>query len=460
MSTDGGSNVVDVTPDELPESIINVVEPSSHDPAKAYFVAAGYKLDDFTPYVFRTNDYGETWTKIIDGVPGNTFARTIREDPDREGLLYLGTENGLFLSFNDGESWQPFQRNLPQVPITDLRVRQKDLVVATQGRSIWILDDLTPLHQVSLDMADGGVHLYDPRDPYRLITSGYYAEGGPGENPPSGMQVNYVLGGDVPADVPMSMEILNAAGEVVFAEHTDDPRPDCEARPRPRTLERTAGAHRWSWNMRVGRFACIAEVYRTQGDLSAYEAMPGSYRLRLTVGDVVQTQDFEILIDPRLMDNAADPMAAYRELNEVSERLFAAAQEMEQGVLQLRQVRQQVDFLWEITEDADILEGAGALNEAMEEWESRILQRYLETGQNNYMFEARLLVKFKDLLGRISGANIPVTSGVREVAHDYGVEWTGHRTDLVALKERIRAFNTRLLAAGLPEIYLPPPPIS
>ncbi len=460
MSTDGGSNVVDVTPDELPESIINVVEPSSHDPAKAYFVAAGYKLNDFTPYVFRTNDYGETWTKIIDGVPGNTFARSIREDPDREGLLYLGTENGLFISFDDGESWQPFQLNLPQVPITDLRIRQKDLVVATQGRSLWILDDLTPLHQVSQDMADAGVHLYDPRDPYRLMTSGYYAEGGLGENPPSGMQVNYVLGEDVPADVPMAMEILNAAGAVVFAEYTDDPRPDCEARPRPRMLERTAGAHRWSWNMRVGRFACIAEVYRTQGDLSAYEAMPGSYQLRLTVGDAVQTEDFEILIDPRLMENATDPMAAYRELNEVSERLFAAAQEMERGVLELRQVHQQVDFLWEITADADILDGAGALNEAMEEWESRILQRYLETGQNNYMFEARLLVKFKDLLGRISGANIPVTSGVREVADDYGVEWAGHRTDLAALKERIRAFNSRLLAAGLPEIYLPPRPIS
>ena len=150
-------------------------------------MAAGYKLNDFTPYVFRTNDYGETWTSIIDGVPGNTFARSIREDPDREGLLYLGTENGMFISFNDGVSWQPFQLNLPQVPITDLRIRQQDLVVATQGRSLWILDDLTPLHQVSQDMADGGVHLYDPRDPYRLMTSGYYAEGGPGENPPSGM---------------------------------------------------------------------------------------------------------------------------------------------------------------------------------------------------------------------------------------------------------------------------------
>ena len=212
--------------------------------------------------------------------------------------------------------------------------------------------------------------------------------------------------------------------------------------------------------MRVGRFACIAELYRTQGDLSAYEAMPGQYRLRMTVGDVVQTQDFEILIDPRLRENAADPVAAYRELDTVSRRLFAEAQEMERGVLELRRVGEQVDFLWELTDDAEILEGAGELNEAMDEWESRILQRYLETSQNNYMFEARLLVKYKDLLGRISGANIPVTTGVGEVAADYGAQWAGHRTDLEALRERIRAFNEDLRAAGLPEIYMGPRAIS
>ena len=127
MTRDGGATIENVTPDGLPESIINVVEPSPHDPAKAYFAAAGYKMNDFTPYLFRTNDYGQSWEKIVDGIPGNTFARSIREDPDREGLLYAGTENGLFVSFDDGDNWQPFQLNLPQVPITDLRIRQQDL---------------------------------------------------------------------------------------------------------------------------------------------------------------------------------------------------------------------------------------------------------------------------------------------------------------------------------------------
>jgi photosystem II stability/assembly factor-like uncharacterized protein len=457
VTRDGGRTIVNVTPEGLPESIINVVEPSPHDPAKAYFVAAGFKMNDFTPHVFRTDDYGTSWQAITRGLPGNTFARSIREDPDREGLLYLGTETGIFVSFDDGAQWQEFQLNLPEVPITDLRVRQKDLVVSTQGRSLWILDDLTPLHQISDAVARADVHLYDPRDPHRLIAPGYYAEGGPGENPPSGLQVNYVLGSGVAEEVPMSMEVLDAGGAVVFAEYTDDPRPDCAASPRPRLLRRGAGAHRWRWDMQVGRFACIAEVTNTSGNLSAYAAAPGRYRLRMTVGDEVQTQDFEILIDPRLEGITSDPMAEYRALDELSASLFQGAEEMQDGVLELRRAREQIDFLLGVAETDEVAEGAGALAAALEEWESRILQKYLETSQNNYMFEARLLVKFKDLLGRMAGANIPVTAGVREVTGDYLGEWAGHRADLDALRDDIRAFNEVLRAAGLPEIYLGSP---
>lgn len=460
VTRDGGATIENVTPADLPESIINVVEPSPHDPSKAYFVAAGYKMNDFTPYVFRTNDYGQSWTKIVTGVPGNTFARSIREDPDREGLLYLGTETGMFISFDDGAHWQEFQLDLPEVPITDLRIRQKDLVVATQGRSLWILDDLTPLHQISDQVAAADVYLYDPRDPYREIAGGYYAEGGPGENPPSGMQVNYVLGAAVPGNVPMSMEVLNASGQVVFAEYTNDTRPDCAASPRPRRLRRGAGAQRWSWDMRVGRFACLAEVTNTSGNLSAYDAAPGRYQLRLTVGENVQTQDFSILIDPRLDGNATDAVAEYADLDRISASVFAGAEEMAAGVMELRQAHEQIDFILGVAENATILEGSQALNAAIEEWESRILQRYLETSQNNYMFEARLLIKFKDFLGRIGGANIPVTDGVKEVATDYLAVWSAYQVDLEALKDRIREFNGELRAAGLPEIYMAPRPIT
>ncbi len=468
VTRDGGRTWTNVTPPELPESIINVVEPSPHDAASAYFVAAGYKLNDFTPYIYKTNDSGASWTKIVNGIPGNTFARSVREDPDRRGLLYAGTETGMFISFDDGENWQEFQLDLPEVPVTDIRVRQKDLVIATQGRSLWILDDLTPVHQVSDAVAAADYYLYAPRDPYREIARGYYAEGGPGENPPGGLQVNYVLNTPVDRDTPMAMEIMDSSGRVVFGEYTDDYRPDCEAAPRRKQLRRTAGANRWSWDLQVGRFACIEELTRTSRNLSAYTAAPGRYRVHLRIGEgedqFSQTQDFEILVDPRLEGIAADIEAEYAELDRLSASLYEAATEMAEGVLELRRIKQQVDFALEVASSDPVSSAAAvtaegtSLNATMEAWIEKILQKELKTGQNNYMYEARQLVRFKDLLGRMAGANVPVTEGVKEVTGDYIQIWTDIETELqVILNEDIPAFNETLRAAGLPEIYLPRP---
>ncbi len=456
VTQDGGQTWTNVTPDDLPESIINVVEPSPHDPATAYFAAAGYKMNDFTPYLYKTNDYGASWQKIVNGIPGNTFARSIREDPDRRGLLYAGTETGMFISFDDGGIWQEFQTDLPEVPITDLRVRQQDLVVATQGRSLWILDDLTLLHQITDAVADADHFLYKPRDTYRSIARGYYAEGGPGENPPRGLQVHYVHKEEVDEDTPMSMEILDSNGRVVFAESSADSIVECEAAPRPQLLKRKQGANVWSWNMRVGRFACLDEITATQRDLSAYPAAPGRYQARLTVGDFTQTQDFQILIDPRLEGEVADPAGEYAELERLSASLFSAATAMSRGILDLRQVKRQVDFILEVAEDRDVIEQGEALNETVDEWIAKLLQKELKTSQNNYQYEARLLVKYKDLLGRIGGANIPVTEGVKEVTGDYLQIWSEIEAELQVIKgQNVPAFNERLREAGLPLIYLP-----
>jgi hypothetical protein len=458
LTRDGGRTWANVTPEGLPESIINVVEPSPHDPAKAYFVAAAYKLNDFTPYIYRTGDYGQTWEKTVVGIPGNTFARSVREDPDREGLLYAGTETGMFVSFDDGGAWQELQLNLPEVPVTDLRVRQKDLVVSTQGRSLWILDDLTPLHQISGAVAEADHYLYDPRDPYRSIARGYYAEGGPGENPPQGLQVHYVLNGSVSEDAPMSMEILDAGGTVIYAERTDDDTPDCEASPRPRALTRRQGANRWTWNLRVGRFACLPEITATSPDLSAYWAAPGRYQVRFSVGDFSQARDFEILVDPRLEGIVDDPVAAYAELNRLSASLYEAAMEMSEGVLELRRVKRQLDLVLELSESDAVSERGRTLNETLDAWIAGVLQKELKTFQNAYQHEARWLMKYKDLLERMGGANIPVTDGVREVTGDYLAAWQEIQAELRRiLGEDIPAYNAVLRDAGLPEIYLSRP---
>ncbi len=454
VTQDGGKTWTNVTPQGLKESIINVVEPSPHDPATAYIAVAGYKMNDFTPHIYKTKNYGKSWEKIVNGIPGNTFARSVREDPDRKGLLYAGTETGVFVSFDDGENWQSLQRNLPEVPITDLRVTQKDLIVATQGRALWILDDLTPLHQVSDKMAKADYFLYKPRDAYRGLTRAFSINGDQGQNPPSGVQISYVLNKEVSEKTPMSMEILDDRGRVIYSEFTDAPKSECDEY-RKKQLKRSAGANVWVWNMRVGEFDCIKELAMTNRDLSAYDAAPGRYKVRLKVGGFSQTQDFEIKVHPKIKSSIDNAASAYKEADQLAASVLQGAEEMASGVRQLRQVKRQLDFILEVTESSQIKEQGASLNETIDDWIAKILQKELRTGQNNYQFEARLLVKFKDFLNTLGGGNVPVNEGTKLVAKDYLLEWEGVDTELQAIRrQNIPAFNKLLKAAGLPEIYM------
>jgi photosystem II stability/assembly factor-like uncharacterized protein len=455
LTRDGGKTWTNVTPKGLNESIINVVEPSPHDAATAYFAAAGYKLNDFTPHIYKTSNYGASWEKIVNGIPDNTFARTIREDPDRKGLLYAGTETGVFVSFDDGKQWQPLQNNLPEVPITDLRVKRKDLVVATQGRSLWILDDLTPLHEISKKVADASYYLYKPRGTYTALSIAYSVDNGMGQNPPSGVQLNYVLNKEVDQDVSMSMEILDANGNVIYSEYTNQEKTECDAFTRPQ-LKRSVGAHRYQWNMKVGRFDCIKELVTTSSNLSAYDAPPGAYKVTFKVGDFEQTQDFEINIDPRILNSFPNASEAYKERDKISASIFKGATEMSKGVRDLRQVKQQLDFILEVAKDAKVISNGTDLNKNIDDWIAKILQKELRTQQHNYQFEARLLVKFKNFLNSIGEGNMPVTQGTIDVSRDYLAKWNGFSSELQTIKNRdIKNYNALLKQAGLPEIYLP-----
>lgn len=454
LTKDGGQTWTNVTPKGLKETIINVVEPSSHDPATAYFAAAGYKLNDFTPQIYKTTNYGATWEKIVNGIPNNTFARTVREDPDRKGLLYAGTETGVFVSFNDGRQWLPLQNNLPEVPITDLRVKRKDLVVATQGRSLWILDDLTPLHEISQKVAEADYYLYKPRETSTELSIAYSADEGFGENPPSGVQINYVLNKAIDQDLPMSIEIMDETGKVIHSEYSNKPKTECDAYLRPQ-LKRSVGAHRYQWNMKIGRYDCIKELVATSRNLSAYDATPGNYKVKLKIGGFEQIQDFVISIDPRLLNSIPNVAEAYIERFQISESVFNGATEMSKGVRGLRQVKEQLEFILKVSKDDKVVSQGNALNNTIDEWISRILQKDLRTQQHNYQFEARLLIKFKDFIGSIDEGNLPVTQGTRDVAKDYLAIWNGHKNDLESIKKvDIKDYNVLLKEAGLPEIYL------
>ncbi|HET7695267.1 MAG TPA: hypothetical protein VFK57_06125 [Vicinamibacterales bacterium] len=305
VTRDNGKTWTNITPKDLPTGgRVQWIEASPHRRGSAYYSVYRYLLGDYAPYIYRTDDYGRTWTRLTDGSNGiaaDTPTRVVREDPEREGLLYAGTEFGMYISFDNGGHWQPFNLNLPQVPITDLRLHRKDLVVTTQGRGFWVLDNVTPLHQIAPQVTTSAAHLYKPRDGYRTRVS------------PSvlGPAIDYYL----PASHsgPVTIDILDAAGTVVNSYNSEAPAgggrgrggrgggapmttsmepPDPETGgggrgrggPAPR-VTKDGGHNRFVWNAQTS---------------AGFAAVPGAYQARVKAGEWSATQPFTLLIDPRV----------------------------------------------------------------------------------------------------------------------------------------------------------------
>ena len=294
ITRDNGKTWKNITPKGLPDGgRVAWIEASPHRKGSAYFAVYRYLLGDYAPYLYRTNDYGASWTRLTDGkngIPADWPTRVVREDPDRAGLLYAGTEFGMFLSFDDGAHWPPFQLNLPNVPINDIRVFRKDLIVATQGRALWIIDDLTPLHQMTGTTSATEIQVYRPREGYRTRSGADYL----------GPTVQYYLP-SAPADA-VKLEILDAAGKPVNSYTSEGPAP---AAPRGGSNEpadpdagpsrfRAAPPSRTTKNVGLNRF--VWDLRHSSG----VTAPPGSYQARLTAGGTVKTVPLTVRIDPRV----------------------------------------------------------------------------------------------------------------------------------------------------------------
>ena len=253
----------------------------------------------------------------------------------------------------------------------------------------------------------------------------------------------------------MSIEIMDSTGDVIHSEYSDLPRTGCDTLVKPQ-LQRKMGGQRYQWNMKIGRFDCLTELATTNRDLTAYNAPPGAYKVRLKVGDFTQAQEFEITIDPRIENSIANVAAAYEERDEISRSIYAGATEMAKGVRDLRKIKQQLDFVLEVTDDENIKKEGNQLNKIIDDWIAEILQKEMRTAQSNYMFEARLLIKFKDFLNGIGKGNLPVTQGTRDVSKDYLQQWSTLRSSLQDIKiKKVLEYNQLLKNAGLPELYWP-----
>ena len=349
ITRDNGKTWKNVTPKDLPTGgRVQYIETSPHRKGSAYYAVYRYLLGDFQPYIYKTDDYGATWTKLTDGkngIPLDWPTRVVREDPDRQGLLYAGTEFGMFISFDNGSHWQDFDLNLPNVPITDIKVHHKDLVVSTQGRSIWILDDITPLHQIAAQTSSAAAVLFKPRDAIRARLGGGRGGGGSGaalsgqaQFPPNGAAINYFLG-RAPSG-PISIEIQDGAGKVVrsyssvataaasnadepAAASNDDEGPAFRRAAPPVVLTATTGMNRLVWDFNNAGGAMLP---------------PGAYKVKMAAGGWSDTQPITITLDPRLAANGVTA-ADLREQYDHNNRMRDMVAEVGQLANRVRQAR-------------------------------------------------------------------------------------------------------------------------
>ena len=392
LSRDGGGGWENVTPGDIPEwTRIDVIEMSPHQPSAAYISATRYKHDDVRPFLYKTNDFGATWEKIVDGIPEDDFTRVIREDTERPGLLYAGTETGLYVSFDDGETWQSLRCNLPAVPVTDLAVKGNELVASTNGRGFWILDDLTVLRQMGAQVADSDVHLLKPSATYRFpaprerqvapgknyslglgVAGTFYEKKTPdgetvrvmldaGTNPPDGAVVTYFL--DHEPEGEATLVFLDPEGQTIksFGPRSSEPKSGDEEP----FIPLKAGMNRFVWDMRYADARKVEIEDARKKGLAGPLAPPGAYEVRLTVGDQQQSQSFEILVDPGVTATQEDLEQQHSLLIRARDKLS----ECHDAINQIIRVRRQVD---EWARRSEGLGGADAVSRAAGELKAKL----------------------------------------------------------------------------------------
>ncbi|MFZ0817225.1 MAG: hypothetical protein WAM78_17015 [Candidatus Sulfotelmatobacter sp.] len=317
ITRDEGKNWTNITPKDLPEwSRISQIEASPRDAGTAYVAVDRHQNDDLKPYIYKTSDYGQSWTKLTNGIPERSFVRAVREDPKRRGLLNAGTEGGVYVSINDGADWRPHKLNLPTTPVHDLVIKDNDLVVATHGRAFWILDDVSPLRQFSDDVAKKDVFLYTPGTAYR-IQAGAGAEQHPskrtGQNPPAGAVIYFYLKDAPKKGTEVQLEILDASGKSIRkyssseTELPDEPLDPDDKKPE-KEIKAEAGLNRFVWDLRYEEAHRVPDYYLWEynGGAKGPVATPGQYEVKLSVGGESQVAPLEVKLDPRVKVSAAD----------------------------------------------------------------------------------------------------------------------------------------------------------
>jgi photosystem II stability/assembly factor-like uncharacterized protein len=441
LTRDGGQHWENVTPKAMPEwATVSMIEASPRDAGTAYMAVERHKMDDFAPYIFKTTDFGKTWTSLVSGIPADDYVHAVRIDPRRPDLLFAGTEKGMYVSFDNGAKWQPLQMNLPPSPVNDLVIKNDDLIVATHGRSFWVLDDITPLEQYSDSIAQEDVHLFTPAPAgHTIFRRSFFELSNVGKNPPEGAVIDYWLKtaikpeekkkdeaeeqGAVLPEKPaptITLEILDASGKVIRKfppkeEETPTSNEPYSQEHKPGKLTTDAGLNRFVWDQRYEGAAKVAHAPIWGGDTRGPEAVPGRYQVRLTVLDKSYTAPLEIKADPRLNVNQADLQKQFDLLMKIRDKLS----DIDNTINQIRDLRSQIkDINKRLKDDPRqkaIADAGKVLDKKMTTVEEALIQTKSKSSQDVLNFPIRLNNQMAALGGVVASAASAPTQQSYEV---------------------------------------------
>ncbi|MFV9483431.1 VPS10 domain-containing protein [Christiangramia sp. ASW11-125] len=443
VSRDGGENWENVTPKGMPEwMMINSIEPSVFDEGTAYIAGTRYKLGDFAPYLYKTTNYGKSWKKITSGISSEHFTRVVREDPEKQGLLYAGTETGMYISFDDGANWKTFQLNLPIVPITDLAIKENNLIVATQGRSLWIIDDLSLLHQLDSVEKDQD-HLFKPKNSYRM--DGRSRESATaGTNHPAGVMTYFFL--KDPEGKKVKLSYLNTENDTIQSFSSE---------AKKNKLEVSKGANQHVWDMRGEGAERLDGMILWWASTDAPQAVPGNYKVVLEVDDEVMTQDFEILADANAETDQAGMQKQYDFITSVNKTVDNA----HQSIKKMRKVDAQLkDFQKQYKNNEQVkplLEKAKTLSEQLSEIENALYQTKNRSNQDPLNFPIKLTNKLAHLNSLVGMDDFPPTQQDIAVKDQLtaSINEELNKFDQL-LEEEVKAFNKEFNAMDLNYLFV------
>jgi photosystem II stability/assembly factor-like uncharacterized protein len=444
VTRDGGGSWENVTPDDAPEFVrINTIDASPNTPGKAYVSGIRYLVDDDrTPYVWKTENYGQSWTKIVNGIPGDDFIRAVREDPQAPGNLYAASERTVYVSWDDGANWQSLALNLPVVQVSDLIVEDNDLVIATHGRSFWVMFNIAPLRQLNEQVATSQVHLFDPVDPVRGVDNG--------------VEVYYYLAEDAEE---LTMEFLDSDGNVIQTYEATG-----EDQPQPQggggfgfgggggVPSLAAGSNMFRWSFRYPGYTDFeGRIFWAAGN-NGPVAIPGSYQVRLTADGASQTQEFEIKIDPR-MEHVT--VAQLRERFEFAIRIRDRVSQANEAVLEIRRIKGDVDDRLEQTDDGGIHQQGERVNQNLSGVEGEIYQVQNRSGQDPLNFPIKLNNKLAALMGVVErGETAPTAQSYQVFDHLSDLLQTELIRMNTIIEQDLRRLNELLQEEGLEPIEI------